>query len=167
MFIKQKLKLSRPTPENSRNSRGTLLLLLQQTRRSPTFHLAVLHRNSLICSSSVCHIPYVRLVSAKLMCSPTLNLYIALWQRNSLIKNMMPNWWLIFLILHTVAHISVHRPTTADRKKYRILKDLKKKQNIAILKPDKGNGVVVLDRIAHDNGILKIINDTSKFRPAN
>ena len=34
-----------------------------------------------------------------------------------------------------------------------------------ILKPDKGNGVVVLDRIAYDNGILKIINDTSKFRP--
>ena len=24
-----------------------------------------------------------------------------------------------------------------------------------ILKPDKGNGVVVLDRIAYDNGILK------------
>ena len=34
-----------------------------------------------------------------------------------------------------------------------------------ILKPNKGNGVVDLDRIAYDNGILKIINDTSKFRP--
>ena len=63
------------------------------------------------------------------------------------------------------SYVSAHRPTTADRKKYRILKDLKKIQNIVILKPDKGNGVVVLDRIAYDNGILKIINDTSKFRP--
>ncbi|XP_068685084.1 uncharacterized protein [Montipora foliosa] len=63
------------------------------------------------------------------------------------------------------SYVSAHRPTTADRKKYRILKDLKKIQSIVILKPDKGNGVVVLDRIAYDNGILKIINDTSKFRP--
>ena len=63
------------------------------------------------------------------------------------------------------SYVSAHRPGTADRKKYRILKDLKKKQNIVILKPDKGNGVVVLDRIAYENGILKIINDTSKFRP--
>ena len=37
--------------------------------------------------------------------------------------------------------------------------------SLVILKPDKGNGVVVLDRIAYDNGILKIINDTSKSRP--
>ena len=63
------------------------------------------------------------------------------------------------------SYVSAHRPSTADRKKYRILKDLKKKQNIVILKPNKGNGVVVLDRITYDNGILKIINDTSKFRP--
>ena len=41
---------------------------------------------------------------------------------------------------------------------------MKKKQNIVILKPDKGNGVVVLDRIAYDNEILNIINDTSKFK---
>ena len=63
------------------------------------------------------------------------------------------------------SYVSAHRPTSADRKKYRILKNLKKKQNVAILNPDKGNGVVVLDRIAYNNGILKIINDNSKFRP--
>ncbi|XP_068697607.1 uncharacterized protein [Montipora foliosa] len=38
-------------------------------------------------------------------------------------------------------------------------------KNIVILKPDKGNGVVVLDRADYDQGILKIISDTSKFRP--
>ena len=53
------------------------------------------------------------------------------------------------------SYVSAYRPTTADRKKYRTLKDLKKKQNIVILKSDKGNGVVVLDRIAYDIGILR------------
>ena len=121
MFIKQKLKLSRPTPENSRNSRGTLFFPLQQTRRSPTFHLAVLHRNSLTCSSSVCPILYVDLVSAKRMSSPALNLYIALWQRNSLIKNTMPNWWLIFLILHTPTyrHIDQRLPIVGNTESWR------------------------------------------------
>jgi len=33
------------------------------------------------------------------------------------------------------------------------------------LQPDKGSGVGVLDRNAYDGGILKIINDTSKFKP--
>ena len=50
-------------------------------------------------------------------------------------------------------------------KKLRVLKELKKNKNIVILKPDKGNGVAVLDRTDYDQGILKIINDTSKFRP--
>ena len=88
----------------------------------------------------------------------------ALWQRNSLIKKHDAK---LVADLSHLAHSyeSAHRPATADRKKYRILKDLKKKQNIVILKPDKGNGVVVLDRIACDNGILKIIIETSKFRP--
>ena len=46
-----------------------------------------------------------------------------------------------------------------------VRKELRKNKNIVILKPDKGNGVVVLDRTDYDLGILKIINDTSKFRP--
>jgi len=57
-----------------------------------------------------------------------------------------------------------HRPTVADLKSYKLLKDLRKNKNIVILKPDKGNGVVVLDRTAYDSGILKIISDTSKFK---
>jgi len=38
---------------------------------------------------------------------------------------------------------------------------------MVILQPDKGNGVVILDRNAYDRGILKIIHDTSKFKPLN
>ena len=37
-------------------------------------------------------------------------------------------------------------------------------QNIFILKPDKGNGVVVLDQTDYDQGILKIINDSGQLR---
>ena len=33
-----------------------------------------------------------------------------------------------------------------------------------ILKPDKGNGVVVMDRNAYEHGIFSIISDTSKFK---
>ena len=56
------------------------------------------------------------------------------------------------------SYVPSYRPTTADLKKLRVLKELKKNKNIVILKPDKGNGVFV-------RGILKIFNDTSKFRP--
>ena len=56
-----------------------------------------------------------------------------------------------------------HRPTVADLKSYKLLKDLRKNKNIVILRPDKGNGVVVLDR-TYDSGVLKIISNTSKFK---
>ena len=46
-----------------------------------------------------------------------------------------------------------------------VLKKIRKNKNIVILKPEKENGVVFLDRSDYDQGILKIINDTSKFRP--
>ena len=69
--------------------------------------------------------------------------------------------------LSHLAHIYVssYRPATADLKKLRVLKEIRKNKNIVILKPDKGNCVVVLDQSDYDQGILKIINDTSKFQP--
>ncbi|XP_078364014.1 uncharacterized protein LOC144648272 [Oculina patagonica] len=66
-------------------------------------------------------------------------------------------------LAHT--YVSTYRPTTADLKKHGILKNLRKNKDIVILQPDKENGVVFLDRTAYDRGILKIINDTSKFKP--
>ena len=38
---------------------------------------------------------------------------------------------------------------------------------IVITKPNKGNGVVILDRELSDNAIQKIISDTSKFEKLN
>ena len=38
---------------------------------------------------------------------------------------------------------------------------------MVITKPDKGNGVVNLDRKLHDNAIQEEISDTSKFEKLN
>ena len=45
-------------------------------------------------------------------------------------------------LAHT--YVSSYCPTTADLKKLRVLKEIRKNKNV-ILKPDKGSGVVVLD----------------------
>ena len=50
---------------------------------------------------------------------------------------------------------------------HRILKNLRKKKDITITKPDKGNGVVILDWKFFDNTIQEIISDTSKFKKLN
>ena len=65
-------------------------------------------------------------------------------------------------LAHT--YVSSYRPTVSDLKKHRILKELRKNKNIVILRPDKGNGVVILDRVEYDKGLFKTINDTTKFR---
>ena len=40
-------------------------------------------------------------------------------------------------------------------------------KDIVITKPDKGNGVVILDRKLYDNAIQEIISSTSKFEKLN
>jgi len=54
--------------------------------------------------------------------------------------------------LSQVAHtyVSSYHRMTADLKKLRVLKELRKNKNIVILKPDKGSGVVVLGRSDYD-----------------
>ena len=47
------------------------------------------------------------------------------------------------------------------------LKNLAKDKSIIVLHPDKGNGIVLVDRINYVNKIEEIISDTSKFRPMN
>ena len=41
----------------------------------------------------------------------------------------------------------------------------RKNKDIVLLKPDKENGVVILDRRDYDLGIQNIIQDSSKFKP--
>ena len=46
---------------------------------------------------------------------------------------------------------------------HRVLRNLRKNKDIVIMKPDKGNGVVILDRKLCNNTTEEIISDTSKF----
>ena len=62
------------------------------------------------------------------------------------------------------SYIASHRVSHNDRKVLQVLKSLKRNKKIVILKPDKGNGVVILDRTVYDNSILNIISDSSKFK---
>ena len=48
-----------------------------------------------------------------------------------------------------------------------MLRNLRKNKDIAIRKPDKENGVVILDRKIYNNAIEEIFSDTSKFEKLN
>ena len=48
-----------------------------------------------------------------------------------------------------------------------VLRNLRINKDIVITKPDKGNGVVILDRKLYDNAIQEIISDTSKLEKLN
>ena len=57
-----------------------------------------------------------------------------------------------------------YAPSRNTLKKHKILNRLKRNKNIVIVKPDKGNGVVILDRNKYNENILKLISDQSKFK---
>ena len=52
-------------------------------------------------------------------------------------------------------------------RQHRVLRNLRKNKDIVITKPDKGNGVLILDRRLHNNAIEEILLDTSKFEKLN
>ena len=60
-------------------------------------------------------------------------------------------------------YVNSFKPTTNDLKKLKILKKLKQNKDIVILRPDKGNGVVVLDKV-YNNAISDLLSDNSKFK---
>ena len=57
-----------------------------------------------------------------------------------------------------------YKPSPRILHQYRVLRNLK---YIIIMKPDKGNGVVILDQKPYDNAIQEIISDTSKSEKLN
>ena len=59
---------------------------------------------------------------------------------------------------------SSYKPTQNTLRKHGILKKLRTRKETVTVRPDKGNGVVVLDRDIYDRKILEIINDTEKFK---
>ena len=46
-----------------------------------------------------------------------------------------------------------------------IVKGIRKNKDIIRTKPDKGNGVVILDQSLYDSTIQEIISDTLKAQP--
>lgn len=61
------------------------------------------------------------------------------------------------------AYFTSYKPSNADLRKHKILRNLQKNKSVVILKPDKGNGVVVLNRTDYDAAMFTIINDSRKF----
>ena len=60
-----------------------------------------------------------------------------------------------------------YRPSPRILRQHHVLRNLRKNKDIVITKPDKGNGVVILDRKLYDNVIQELISDTSKFEKLN
>ena len=56
-----------------------------------------------------------------------------------------------------------YKPSPRILRQHRVLRNLRKNKDIVITKPNKGNGVVILDRKLYDNAI----QDTSKFEKLN
>ena len=77
-------------------------------------------------------------------------------RKPSELKATVSNLWNVYS--------SSYKPTQNTFKKYGILKKLRTRNNIVIVRPDKGIGVVILDRDINDRKILKIINNTAKLK---
>ena len=62
-------------------------------------------------------------------------------------------------------YVSGYRPSRNVQRKHGILKTLGRNKDIVILKPDKGNGVVILNHKDYIESILKIVSDDGdKFK---
>ena len=60
-----------------------------------------------------------------------------------------------------------YKPSPRILRQHRVLRNLRKNKGIVITKPNKGKGVVILDRKLYNNAIGEIISDTYKFGKLN
>ena len=63
--------------------------------------------------------------------------------------------------------IANYKPSPRILRQHRVLGNLRKKRDIVTTKPDKGNGVVILDRKPYNNAIEEIILHFYKFEKLN
>ena len=59
-------------------------------------------------------------------------------------------------------YVNSFQPSNKDIKTHKVLRNLHKNKNIVILKPEKGNGVVMLNKV--DKGTHDIVNGEHKFK---
>ena len=57
------------------------------------------------------------------------------------------------------SYIYNYKPSPRILRPHRIIRNLRKNKDIVVTKPDKGNGVVILDRKLYNNAIEEIISD--------
>ena len=60
-----------------------------------------------------------------------------------------------------------YKPFPRILRQHRVLRNFRTNRDIVIRKPDKGNGLVILDQKLHDNAIQGRISETSKFEKLN
>ena len=60
-----------------------------------------------------------------------------------------------------------YKPSPGILRQHRVLRNVRKNKDIVITKPDKGNGIVILDRKLYNNAIQELISDTCKFEKLN
>ena len=60
-----------------------------------------------------------------------------------------------------------YKPSPRILRQHRVLWNLRKNKDFVKMKPDKGNGVVILDRKLYNNAIEEIISDSSRFEKLN
>ena len=62
------------------------------------------------------------------------------------------------------SYINSFRASQKDIKTNKTLSQLRRNKDIVLLKPDKGNRIVLLNRADYNKGILDIISDSNKFK---
>ena len=67
----------------------------------------------------------------------------------------------------SISYFYKYKPSPRILRQYRVLWNFRKNKDIVITKPDKGNGVVILDWKLYNNAVEEIISDTSKFENLN
>ena len=60
-------------------------------------------------------------------------------------------------------YIYKYTPSKSSLKKHKILQKLRSQKNIIITYPDKGNGLVILNRSAYMKSMMELISDKKKF----
>ena len=61
------------------------------------------------------------------------------------------------------SYVYNYKPFPRILRQHRVLRKVRKNKVILETKPNKGNGVAILDQKLFDNAIQEIISDTSKF----
>ena len=61
-------------------------------------------------------------------------------------------------------YVSSYKPTSTHLKKHHILRNIRNNRETIVLKPGKGNSVVIMDRKLYKDGCLNMINDKTKFK---